>query len=308
MNQPHHEQLARDLLANFRIYREQRSPSVEGALRLLEQRRDLFIPSTSEPDRLTDTALKMVWFWPDKTSVAGHNLTSFQHFSTYQMVSGLILQAEGYCWDRDTSLGWIDKVVDFPVKLFSSHIEEQDTDTWFGPGVLSQSPMAQFAQRKGSFSKFVFPSAVEVASYYAKVAAQTKDPELWIKCLGLVLHMTADMCVPHHVKGWLLNGHQEWEDACERHWNDYRNAVQVYSRLPWLDSVLRDSPADTLVKSTLSTAQLTTTTWLDSPYNHEQAAAGNLDFATAVDICHLVIALCIKVVEAMANQRQQSWT
>ncbi len=297
MNQAHHEKLSYDLLNNFRLYRGQNLPLVvEDGLRRLWQNRSTFVRYSSAPDRIKDTALHMVWFLPNKTSVAGHNLSSFQHFAVYDR------QFKGYVWDGDPSLGFLDKVVDKAVGLLHSHVEcrldaQQDG---FAKGILDMSPMATYAMYQGNrkFNEFEFPSAMAVGTYYGDALSHyALSDQDWVQACGFVTHMVCDACVPHHVKGWLFNGHQGFEDEIEKQWTQWHQ-IKVHTRLPALDKMML-----TTVKEVIEQAATETDIWMSKPRNMEQVMKGQPDSAAAIETCSRALDYCIKAVEIMCESR-----
>lgn len=295
MNQSHHEQLTSQVLDILALYRAQLAPHVARSLGLLESYRALLIRYSSAPDRIRDTSLKMVWFLPDKTSIAGHNLSSFQHFLVCD--SGF----RGYQWDSDSSLGWIDKLVDLPVKWLHSRIDHKlnAQSSGFPSSVLAISPMSIFVENQSTkFDEFRFPSAADVGQFYGDILPrQSLSLEEWIQACGFVLHMVCDVCIPHHVLGWLLRGHQNFEDSLEDRWRKVSSHSQTISALTDFETV----------RSVIEKAAVETLAWARDPSNMVQVLTGKVGYKAAAEVCSRALEYCIKAIEVMCWARPQSF-
>jgi hypothetical protein len=238
MNQNHHEQLALDAVRSLAAIRS--AGGLDGNLisKLVKLLGDTNVrwqykQSASLPDRIRDTACELPDFFPDKYSVKGHNLSSFQHFQCMQGAEDF-----GYRWQKDPSLSLIGEVGDELMEVFHAFIRyrpERSNETppvVLGPdGHPQQPPMAGWATKQPNctLDNFAFPAAAEVGDFYARGArgyCKQDNGEGWRRCAGFALHFVADALVPHHCWGALLFGHSDWEDQIADYWNGHIRRIQ----------------------------------------------------------------------------------
>lgn len=116
----------------------------------------------------------------------------------------------GYYWDADRSLGALEDLGDLALHVARA------------PVLGSSLPMraACAAQPSAGLSDFRFPSAAQMGSHWSTFPAFSEEA-------GRALHMLQDACLPHHVWGCLLWGHQEFEDALEGLWFQHREMLHL---------------------------------------------------------------------------------
>lgn len=114
----------------------------------------------------------------------------------------------GYRWDDDPSLGVLGELGEAGLHLARAAVA----------GTLPPMARACWEQPGAVLSDFRFPSAVEMAAYWAGFPASSVE---W----GRALHLVQDALIHHHARGMLLGGHQDFEDALESAWNDHRRMI-----------------------------------------------------------------------------------
>ena len=79
-------------------------------------------------------------------------------------------------------------------------------------------------------SKPSWPGASAEAQFYYNQALLNfpKDVLKGMFYLGAALHIIQDMCVPHHSKGMLFDGHQEFEKWAGIHWQEFSTVEQGF--------------------------------------------------------------------------------
>lgn len=147
-----------------------------------------------------------------------HPLAAFQHF---------LADGRGYRWLDDVSLPAVGRVAAAgAANVADLYVTEGDKPP--RPpltGNLDDTPMhmAVAGQPDTEVGTFRFPSAAQVAEYWARGAlswAGQGNVQGWQNCAGYVCHLVQDCLVPHHAWGCLLYGHQPWEDQLQRAWHE----------------------------------------------------------------------------------------
>jgi hypothetical protein len=234
MNQDHHEQLALDAVRSLIALGPQKLPSLPAAQaeRIVgaigkggngpDATRWQYKQAASLPDRIRDTELELPDFFHDKYCVAGHNLSSSQHFECSNNGT-----ARGYLWKEDRSLSLIGDVIsENLLSLFHTRVIYLPDRTGEAPPSYADgrpTPMAQsFAEQPNTtLGDFVFPAASLVGDFYAGLARDAwgkQNTALWRRAAGFALHFVQDALVPHHCWGALLFGHSDWEDTIDTFW------------------------------------------------------------------------------------------
>jgi hypothetical protein len=184
----------------------------------------MFIDAGSLPDRVCEVAIAV----PGeelRTEIAGHGLSSFQHF---QLEAGT-----GYRWSSDASLA-LSTVTALASQIAGMRVVENRNG--LRPPLADNtepSPIerAVAAQPGFTLGVFRFPSAGESASFYADAAknwARARNSAGFARCAGYACHFVQDACVPHHARGVLLHGHCSWEDELQVYWREtYEEVVQA---------------------------------------------------------------------------------
>lgn len=72
------------------------------------------------------------------------------------------------------------------------------------------------------FDEITYPTAAIMAAWIGTLRMK-RSPA----AIGATLHYAQDCCVKHHVHGWLLNGHSEYEGRIEEWWHKNRSSASV---------------------------------------------------------------------------------
>jgi hypothetical protein len=271
MNQDHHEQLALDAIRcmialgpqNLPILPSGQIDRIVGAVgkggKAADATRWQYKQAASLPDRIRDTEVELPDFFHDKYSVAGHNLSSFQHFHCSDKNG-----TRGYLWREDASLTLIGDVLSERIlELFHAHVLYLPDRTGEAPPAYPDgrpTPMARsFAKQQDvTLGDFVFPRASEIAEFYAGLAKDAwaaRNFELWRRACGFTLHFVHDALVPQHCWGVLLYGHSDWEDKIDALWTILLRETQLSSNPSqvYTDNIARRVSKD-LASSDLTSA------------------------------------------------------
>ena len=112
-------------------------------------------------------------------------------------------------------------------EFFERYITELNAGVyWADTGWKNVSHYFEPTSGKGLWQ---FPSAADEFERYAGKAAlsvQNGNYPQAVFFLGAATHLVQDVCVPHHARGKLFCGHQEYENWVQQHHTNYAVAVQ----------------------------------------------------------------------------------
>lgn len=231
------------------------------------------IDGAKRADYLEDVFVQ-VTFAGERPTAMGRTLTSLQHFQT---------DGGGYLWDADKSLGPLEELGDVAMTIARAHVSGQTP------------PMRKAVQDqpKAVFGGFRFPSAAAVGSYWSTAPAYSKE-------CGHALHFVQDACVPHHVWGLLLWGHQEWEDDIEERWIQHRAMLEDAGENHVFCEAVRAELAgitaktvEDLIKSNAEWAA----SWFGQPHR-----MGECDVTDMLAVCIRAVASSIAAINIMKGQ------
>ncbi len=158
--------------------------------------------------------------------------TSFQHFAYSGALGELrdgktvVRKYDGYCWDCDPYLGWLDEVgdVSWVDVHFNPDCKVFNREFWQG------SPGAEMISGHRDWDNQLYPSALDMAEFYGQRAIEYKgrtgpDPERgkemkdWsLQSACFAIHMLQDLTSPHHIMCTIMSGHPKHEMAMRRLW------------------------------------------------------------------------------------------
>lgn len=258
------------------------------------------------PDLVMDVYIEMPFGMDDKYEFCGHSLSAFQHFIIPQ--NG---KYRGYNWDYDDSLAVLEELGDILMTMFSTDVKYDPTveEYGFAPEIMVKSPMSLLVDRLGGnvdLDDFEFPTAAEVGGYYGDVVAKDKNHSIItrIKAAGFSLHFVMDACCAHHVMGYLLNGHSEWEAHLESNWRSRFDNPKDQKQLNKKFEIIAKEISDYLmenqelsklksVKEVIESNAEFTNEWLKTNNNREMAMRGKINRHETKKICNRAIASCI---------------
>lgn len=186
-------------------------------------KREELIQGAGHADYLDDV-LCSVPFEGETPKLMGRSLTSLQHF---QRPDG-----SGYYWDADKSLGVLEELGDVATTIARAHVS----------GTTPPMRKAMQYQPGAVFGNFRFPSAAAVGSHWSTFPALSQE-------CGRALHFVQDACVPHHVWGVLLWGHQEFEDDLEATWTQHRDELKTTGQEATFCEAVREALATLKAKT-----------------------------------------------------------
>ncbi len=281
-----------------------------------KRHRRLFRDYLAAPDLIQDVYLALPLGISDVYEVAGHGLSAFQHFVVPEKKG-----YRGYFWDADDSLEWLEVAGDFLLSALDVHYDVNAREWGFPKEILANSPMNRLVQKfqgEKSLEDFPFPSAVEVSDYYSQVASDPARPlPLRIKAAAFSLHLLMDACCLHHVEGYLLWGHAEWEAELFHRWKawlgnilDSKSLTRKFSKLAqrvqkqWEEdpALLKISSVGELVARN---ADYTLDLFQDSR-RRDLAHEGRVAPEMALRLCIRAVATSVIALSRMFNPRNHS--
>lgn len=158
------------------------------------------------PDAVADVCLGRLG-----THVLGHSAAGLMHF-TSPTASG---HMRGYSWRMDASIPTPLRTLDLPLGDVTHR-----PDRWLDLGVSSAAsaahPLAALlrdltGKAPLDADALTFPSSAVLAAWLERL------PHGPVRT-GCLCHLAQDLCIPHHVRGYLLRGHQEYEAAAHVEW------------------------------------------------------------------------------------------
>lgn len=158
------------------------------------------------PDAVADVCLGRLG-----THVLGHSAAGLMHF-TCPTASG---HMRGYSWRMDASIPTPLRTLDLPLGDVTHR-----PDRWLDLGVSSAAaaahPLAALlrdltGKAPLDADALTFPTSAVLAAWLERLPAGPLRT-------GCICHLVQDACVPHHVRGYLLRGHQEYEAAMHVEW------------------------------------------------------------------------------------------
>lgn len=159
------------------------------------------------------------------TRIFGCNLASLTHFCI--PVHGND-RFTGYCWHRDDSMPHID-------------LPDRDVSCNYMAWVRSYGLVSDYAEQEPLFQlirvlrtpsthgttaadELTYPTAAVMAGWLAQAIEKKQFLNSGTDIVGWCLHFVQDCCVPHHAKGFLLQGHAAYESNLYEHWIQTRYA------------------------------------------------------------------------------------
>ncbi|SHK73355.1 zinc dependent phospholipase C family protein [Desulforamulus aeronauticus] len=130
---------------------------------------------------------------------------------------------------------------------FINHLE--DGLVWADKGFKSLSHHYDPETSSGKWGLFNASHSFEEYLNKAIALWKRKSHEGAMFYLGAATHLLQDMCVPHHSRCVLLNGHQEYEQWAE----DHRNTYRVYEKGMYLKTT---TPRDWIHHNALWSSKL----------------------------------------------------
>jgi len=269
------------------------------------QARSFYKDYLAAPDLIRDTCIDMPWGIPDLYEFMGYGLSAFQHFAVpYELIES---DPDGYCWDRDDSLDYLQLTGDALMTLASSNVKyNHKAREWgFYGDILKNSPMGKYISsrpHKIDLDDFKFPSAVEVGAYYGDTVFPNQSIRTWwARAAGFTCHFLKDVLCVHHSLGYLLSGHREWETQLEWHWNSRFTTTDQEAIKRQLgnviDSVVTESTELINTCSTIYELLIDNVEWLQDHMPTRDlkklALEGKISRRNATDICYRAISSCI---------------
>ncbi len=154
--------------------------------------------------------------------------TCFQHFaySGYRkedFLKGKMVpeKYQGYCWDSDQYHTWYEEIAD----ITWMDVQYDTHCGVFTPDVLAKSPGAAQINGHTDWDDQIYPSALDLAEFYGKIASEMsideKDKKWGVQSLCFAAHLLQDLGVPHHVLNTVANGHSRFEETMYGLWRNY---------------------------------------------------------------------------------------
>jgi len=310
MKIPHHRLIGLNTLMVIEKIKEENLPipeniKLDNVLEVLgrHQRvhRKKFKDYLGAPDLVKDVYIEMPFGIDDRYEFCGHGLSAFQHFIVPEN-GGF----RGYNWDDDDSLAALELLGDFLMNLTEVKYDYTVEEYGFDPEIMKNSPMNLLVEKEGGdvdLDDFQFPTAAEVGGYYGdKIASDEKYPLITrIKASGFSLHFVMDACCAHHVLGYLLSGHSEWEARLESNWRSRFDNPQDQTRLDKkfkklareISKYLLENKDLSELKSVKEVIEFNAhfvAKWLENPKNREMALKGIINRRQTKEICIQAIA------------------
>jgi len=264
------------------------------------------------PDLVRDIYVEMPSGIPDLYDFKGHNFSALQHFIVPKN-NGF----RGYNWDEDESLGIREEIGDIIMSIFSINVKYDPTVEEYGfkPEIMKKSPMNELINKRKKeidLDDFTFPTAAEVGGYYGDKVAKNKKFSIItrVKAAGFALHFVMDACCAHHVLGYLLKGHTDWEKNLELNWQSIfgnlkdqkrinekleeiaNKVIEYFNEKPELSKA-------TSVKEVIEKNAKFIQNWLNEDSNKELALKGIITRKQTKKICIRAIASCIVALSIM---------
>lgn len=181
----------------------------------------------ASPDAVADVVLGRLG-----ACVLGHSAAGLLHFCA-PTASGHV---RGYSWRMDASVPTALRHLDLPL----GDVEHRG-DGWTKLGVSDEALAAH--PLRGLLASLVgrapidadamtFPSSAALAAWLERLPAGPVRT-------GCLCHLVQDIAVPHHARGWLLRGHQEYEAAMHVAWCRRRHGPRPTRRPPSGQSIRR---------------------------------------------------------------------
>ena len=268
--------------------------------------RKIFKNYLAAPDYIRDMCIEMPLGMDDRYEFRGHSLSAFQHFIIPDDGS-----FRGYDWDRDDSLSLLEELGDLAMTISSTHVKYDTTvqEYGFSEAILAGSPVNKLVtgRQKGvDLDDFEFPAAAEVGGYYGDSVAKGAGDKLRtrVKAAGFTLHFVMDACCAHHIKGFLLSGHLEWEQRIHSFWasrfempQDQKSLNSKFRKIA--QEVVKYLQDDAELAACATVAEVIesnagfTTNWLAEGGNQGMAMRGEINRHEVKRICNRAIASCI---------------
>jgi hypothetical protein len=165
------------------------------------------------PDRVDDIAVARTG-----THIFGRSLCSLTHFCV--PTGGKTHR--GWGWKLDDSLPLHPDLPNREVSVDTSKWEESISRVVLD---YRRHPVYLLLNVHGYtpyFDEITYPTAAIMAAWVGTTKAKSNPA-----AIGATIHFAQDCCVRHHVKGWLLNGHSEYEGRIEEWWHFNRASTAV---------------------------------------------------------------------------------
>jgi len=261
------------------------------------------------PDLVMDVYIEMPFGMDDRYEFCGHGLSAFQHFIIPKDVKNSLFR--GYNWDYDDSLAGLEELGDVLMTVFSTDVRYDSTVEEYGfePKIMENSPMSLLVAQQGEdvdLDDFEFPTAAQVGGYYGDMIAKDDNYPLItrIKAAGFSLHFVMDACCAHHVLGYLMNGHSEWEAHLESNWRSRFDNPKDQARLDKKFEMMAKEISDYLmehrelskldsVKKVIQSNAVFINKWLQNENNRKMALKGMINRRQTKEICKRAIASCV---------------
>ncbi len=258
------------------------------------------------PDLIMDVYIEMPFGMDDRYEFYGHGLSAFQHFITPETGN-----YRGYNWDHDDSLDGIEITGDVLMTVFSTDVKYDSTIDEYGfrPDIMVNSPMNLLIDDRGGnvdLDDFQFPTAAEVGGYYGDIIAndQNQPTRTRVRGAAFSLHFVMDACCAHHVTGYLMNGHSEWEAQLELNWRRRFDSPKDQSRLNNKFEIMAKEVSDYLmnnpkmaglnsIRGVIEDNASFIDKWLKNNDNREMAMKGMINRYHTKEICTHAIASCV---------------
>lgn len=190
----------------------------------------------------------------------------------------------GYLWDGDRSLGLLEELGEAGLHLAGSTVS----------GTSAPMLRACEAQKGFVLSDFRFPSASAMGSHWSTFPA-------WSTENGRALHMVQDSCCPHHARGMLLWGHQDFEDALENLWDQHRTMIAASSdpkasAAEFVKAVRAERVTATTVDELIKSNAAWTREWFGQAHQHDECS-----ITDCLAICVRAVASSIQAINLMTK-------
>ena len=258
------------------------------------------------PDLVTDVYIEMPWGIDDRYEFYGYRLSPFQHFIIPKGTG-----YRGYHWDDDDSLDGLEELGDALMTMFSTDVKYDFTveEYGFNPQIMGNTPMKLLVDQRGGdvdLDDFEFPTAAKVGGYYGDKVAKDNSQSITtrVKAAAFCLHFVMDACCAHHIRGYLLNGHSDWEARLESNWRSRFDSPKDQARLNKKFEIMAKEVSQYLmnneplanlqsVKEVIESNARFIDSWLKVDNNTKMAMEGKINRHQAKEICTRAIASCV---------------
>jgi hypothetical protein len=159
------------------------------------------------------------------TKVAGHVTGALTHFCVPTDDQG---HMRGYNWHMDRSL--CHALRRFDPRVGDVRCKVEPWVPVVGRALAMQHPLTRLIADLGGHATLdadnvTFPTAATMADWVWRTVTVLGLTPPSAKVVGCVCHWIQDCCVPHHARGWLLNGHSKAEQRMADEFDGLRDEI-----------------------------------------------------------------------------------